>query len=150
MQNKINVIKSIGRERDLSRQREPELEIPRENLNIHRSEMPQITSNKLPDFLKSLESQGISHQYLRIPPIHLKATQSNFHLDKVHSIIKNKPALPPSIVSRDNYILDGHHRWLADYNTDKHSPSPVLKINLPILDLLAHARRFQGVEFRKG
>jgi hypothetical protein len=95
-----------------------------------------------------LEAEGISHQYTRIAPIHVKATQGEFNLDKVRAIINKKPVSNPVIVSRDNFILDGHHRWLADYNIDKHEPSPMLKINLPILDLIAQARRFKGVDFK--
>ena len=110
--------------------------------------MPQINHDQRDIFLKSLEDEGISHQFVRIAPIHLKATQGEFNLDKVRSIIEKKPPLNPVIISKDNFILDGHHRWLADYNQDKHEPTPLIKINLPILDLLAQARRFKGVDFK--
>lgn len=147
MSNTIKVLKGISQQKENERQRNF-IEVPKESLNISRSHMPQINSKKRNEFLNSLEREGVSHQYVRIAPIHLKATQSEFNLDKVRTIMKTRPALAPAIISKDNFILDGHHRWLSDYNTDRHEPGPVLKINLPILDLLARARRFDGVEFR--
>ena len=147
MRNTIKVLKSIANNAEDNRLRNP-LEVPPENLSISRAHMPQIAPDQRDNFLKSLEREGISHQFTRIAPIHLKATQGEFNLDKVRSIIDKKPPLNPVIVSRDNFILDGHHRWLADYNIDKHEPTPMLKIDLPILDLLAQARRFDGVDFK--
>lgn len=147
MRNTIKVLKNIANNAEDNRLRNP-LEVPPENLSISRAHMPQIAPDQRDNFLKSLEREGISHQFTRIAPIHLKATQGEFNLDKVRSIIDKKPPLNPVIVSRDNFILDGHHRWLADYNIDKHEPTPMLKIDLPILDLLAQARRFDGVDFK--
>lgn len=147
MRNTIKVLKNVAKSIEDTRQRNP-IEIPPENLSISRTHMPQINQDQRDIFLKSLEDEGISHQFVRIAPIHLKATQGEFNLDKVRSIIEKKPPLNPVIISKDNFILDGHHRWLADYNQDKHEPTPLIKINLPILDLLAQARRFKGVDFK--
>ncbi len=147
MRNTIKVLKNIANNAEDNRLRNP-IEVPPENLSISRAHMPQIAPDQRDNFLKSLEKEGISHQFTRIAPIHLKATQGEFNLDKVRSIINKKPPLNPVIVSKDNFILDGHHRWLADYNIDKHEPTPMLKIDLPILDLLAQARRFDGVDFK--
>ena len=147
MRNTIKVLKSIANNAEDNRLRNP-LEVPPENLSISRAHMPQIAPDQRDNFIKSLEREGISHQFTRIAPIHLKATQGEFNLDKVRSIIDKKPPMNPVIISKDNFILDGHHRWLADYNIDKHEPTPMLKIDLPILDLLAQARRFDGVDFK--
>lgn len=147
MRNTIKLLKSIANNAEDNRLRNP-LEVPPENLSISRAHMPQIAPDQRDNFLKSLEREGISHQFTRIAPIHLKATQGEFNLEKVRSIIDKKPPTNPVIVSKDNFILDGHHRWLADYNIDKHEPTPMLKIDLPILDLLAQARRFDGVDFK--
>ena len=46
----------------------------------------------------------------------LKATQSNFNVDKIVDKISNIKTLgkaKPLIVSSDNYIIDGHHRWFS-------------------------------------
>jgi hypothetical protein len=148
MRSTIKVLKNIANNKEDKRLRSEPIEIPPENLSISRSHMPQISPDQRDNFLKSLEDEGISHQFVRIAPIHLKATQGEFNLDKVRSIIEKKPPLNPVIVSKDHFILDGHHRWLADYNIDKNEPTPMLKIDLPILDLLAQARRFRGVDFK--
>ena len=44
----------------------------------------------------------------------LKPTQSQFNPEKIsnmNSVAKSMPIL----VSKDNYVLDGHHRWLANH-----------------------------------
>jgi hypothetical protein len=92
--------------------------------------MPQIAQDQRDNFLKSLEDEGISHQYLRMAPIHLKATQGEFNLDKVRSIMDKKPKLNPVIVSKDNFILDGHHRWLCGMLID-----PMIELKTIVIDL---------------
>lgn len=148
MRSAIKLIKGVASSVEDDRLRSNPIEVPPETLSISRAHMPQIAPDKRDDFLKSLEAEGVSHQYVRMAPIHLKATQGEFNLGKVRSIIEKNPSVPPVIVSSDHFILDGHHRWLADYNKDKMEPTPILKINLPILDLLSQARRFDGVQFK--
>jgi len=122
--------------------------IPPESLNISRELMPQITSSKRDDFIKTLKEKGTKSRLIRISPRNMKATQSEFNVDSVLNMIHTKTKLKPTIISRDNYILDGHHRWLADLNTDKNKPVQALQIDLPILDLLAAAKSYSGAEFR--
>lgn len=41
-----------------------------------------------------------------------------------------------TVASADNFIIDGHHRWLQATIIDPNIPLPVLKIQLPIGELL--------------
>ena len=44
------------------------------------------------------------------------------------------------MVSKDGYVIDGHHRWLAHYNLDR--KMPVIEINLDIEDALDKMHEF--------
>jgi hypothetical protein len=53
------------------------------------------------------------------------------------------------MVSREGYILDGHHRWAAEVGLDYEDSVPdwpvdVEPVDLPILELLREAHRFTG------
>jgi hypothetical protein len=52
----------------------------------------------------------------------------------------------PILLSKDNYIVDGHHHWAAAVGIGlKHETDinlPVLRVNMRILPLLQEARRF--------
>ena len=127
------------------------IDIPKGNLDIDRGLMPQIASGKLNDFLSQLEKDGIKHHFAKKMPSELKATQSQFSKQMIQTLISNKEdksKLKPILISKDDYILDGHHRWLADYNIKKNKPIPVIIIDLNIADLLKTAGRYKGSEFR--
>lgn len=77
-----------------------------------RHTMPQLTDFE--GFKKDLQSSGIKMTLDSVKPHTLDPTQSNFNQDKVDRMKSeggwdNKPI----ISSRDGYVIDGHHRWLA-------------------------------------
>ena len=94
----------------------------RENLGVpigqtyDRELMPQITDPKA--FIEHLRSQSIPFDTKKIDSNTLKSTQLNFDMNKVQSIIGSKDS-NPIFVSKDNHVLDGHHRWLANYYSGK-------------------------------
>lgn len=124
------------------------LAIPPESLNISRSIMPQIKGDQLNDYLSYLKDNDVDHRMVKVAPKHLRATQSEFNLDKVQSMIDTDGEYKPPLISKDFYILDGHHRWLADYNKNKEDPVPVRMIDSPILDLMSLTHRFSGVMYK--
>lgn len=123
------------------------LEIPKHSLNIGRALMPQLGKD-FNGFLSHLKANGHSHEYTKAYPEELKATQSEFSHPIVKKLIKTKPDLKPILVSNDNYIIDGHHRWLAALNTNKGKKIPIVKLSSNILDSLKLAKTTPGVEFR--
>lgn len=127
-----------------------EIEIPTGGLGISRANMPQIGKPHLPKFFKQLRASGVSVKPHRIAAADLKATQSDFSHEVVKSIMGNseRHKLPGALVSSDNYILDGHHRWLAEYNINKNAKMDVTRIDLPIAELMNRAKNFSGVEYR--
>lgn len=118
------------------------------SLDIARSRMPQISHDKRDQFFSYLKEKGIKHETVKVTPRELLPTQKNFSKDIVANLMAKKPKLNAPMVSSDNYILDGHHRWLADYNTDKNGAMRVIRIDLPINELLKAARGFEGVKYR--
>lgn len=123
------------------------IRVPSYNLNISRNHMPQIRSDFVPLFKEHLKNHGISTKEKKRDPKHLKATQSEFNLDKVKNLIKNPPPhMKPILTANDDHILDGHHRWLADLNKDEHTDT--IEFDLPILDLIQHAKNFDGVFYK--
>lgn len=123
------------------------IKIPEHSLNIARENMPQVGKH-LGHFLTHLKDQGVEHTREMVAPKEMKATQADFSKDIIRSVMKRKPDLQPVLMSHDNYILDGHHRWLAAYNTNKNKPVPVIRIHTGILDLLGKAKQYPHTEYR--
>lgn len=102
-------------------------------LNKRRHAMPQISD--FDKFSKDLEKNEIQVITLSVEPRELAPTQGNFNEDKVKTLIQsgawNKK---PIISSNDDFVVDGHHRWLAAVELKKKIETRV--IDLPIDDLL--------------
>jgi hypothetical protein len=121
----------------------PKIYVPQTSLDVPRENMPQITQANTMEFIDWLENQGIVVQFLSMPVALLKSAQKNVDHGKVASL-QNSPSLEtkPFIVSKDNYVFDGHHRWLALLNRDPHFSVDTYRVNLPLKDLLDMARNF--------
>jgi len=83
-----------------------------------RSQMPQIDEKERPQFLKDIEkSNGITVKPMRVDPTTLKPIQKEINGDKSGGIMgKNPDGIPDSmriLVSKDGYVVDGHHTWAA-------------------------------------
>ena len=123
-----------------------DIAIPDVTLNISREHLPQIKGDFLPLFLDHLKCSGIQYNKKMMNPKTLKATQGEFNIGKIRKLIKSSNDTHSIIVSNDDYILDGHHRWLADLNTSEKTKTIV--VDLPILDLIAAAKEFEGVTYK--
>lgn len=119
---------------------------------IPRSEMPQIAPELLNSFQDRLREQGIVFGRDDADPRFLKATQSELDGRNVGGIAKKIAAgqfdleSNPLWVSADGHVLDGHHRWAAaaavSAGCDGCIDLPVVKVDLPIHELLAIANQF--------
>lgn len=101
-----------------------------------RMQMPQITKPLYREFTNDLELNGHSIRSDNIKVSLLNPTQSEFNQDKINSIktkMKDKDhKIEPIIISKDNKIVDGHHRWAAMHRDSK---IPVTQINMKFDDL---------------
>lgn len=121
--------------------------IPNEDkgLGKRRHAMPQIKD--FDAFIKDLEDNGIAVETLSIPPGELKPTQGNFNEQKVKGMIENGSwSSKPIVSSDDDFVLDGHHRWLSAAQVNKPIRSRV--IGMPIEELLDFVKGKPYVETR--
>lgn len=81
----------------------------------NREEMPQIKKKDLKPAIGKLLKAGLRISKGIISPNQLHPSQKEIYQSKVDDIIsKSDPyTIKPIIISSDNYIVDGHHRWVA-------------------------------------
>lgn len=112
-----------------------------DNKGIPRAEMPQLggfpvagsPADKLPrtkeggvditkQFIGALEAKGVKITDKTVPASYLRATQNQLDGPKVAGISRAMAAgkIPDDaiFVTRDNYVIDGHHRWAAKVALD--------------------------------
>lgn len=143
----IGYLVKDGKVSKYKRNLEEEIEIPEIGMTFSRALMPQIKGDQMTKFLKHLQDNDVDYRTKKLPVKDLKATQSEFDLSKVDQMIGQRNDIK-IVVSNDNYIMDGHHRWLADYNTDKNCKINAIVVDLPILELMRLAKEFGGTEYR--
>jgi hypothetical protein len=125
-----------------------DINIPRGRLNIPRHQMPQITGSDYPEFLELMRLRGVSYAHRSIAANTLKAAQKEVNIEKVHEWMKSLPehaANKPCIVSRDGYVLDGNHTWLAKLNSDPGCNINCIQIDLDIEELINTSKLFHKV-----
>ncbi|BAU40026.1 hypothetical protein [Ralstonia phage RSP15] len=122
---------------------------PAGNLGIPRWQMPQIEGKNYDDFLNWLKGQGISNTKKTVSVGSLNMTQSEFNKNKVMKLMGGVDSAKPILVSSDGYVLDGTHRFLAEYNKGRNRQIAVYQINKPIRDLLKIVKNYSKAVFRK-
>ena len=144
-----------------------------DNLGIPRAEMPQFKGRAIegsraanmpvdkdgevdtePVFKEMLKQKGITVVQTEVPADKLKATQSELVGAKVVGMMgaleenpEHEKITAPIYVSRDGYVIDGHHRWaaIAAYNAanpDKQIPMKVQVIDQDIKDAIPMCNQF--------
>jgi len=99
-----------------------ELNVPakKDTMDIPRQDMPQIKSKDLQDFFKFLKGKKVNTVKKTLDAGKLKATQGEFDKEKIQKAMDDIESgdMPdkPIVVSKDGYVIDGHHRWLAYVN----------------------------------
>jgi N12 class adenine-specific DNA methylase len=117
-------------------------------LGIPRADMPQIKAEHRGALTQFLLGRGIAHEQEEVEPDTLKPTQREFSIAKVEQAKDFQGGDRAILVSSDDYVLDGHHQWLAKYEQD--DPVRVIRFDAPIRKLLAAAREFPSAEAAEG
>ena len=125
--------------------KELHVEVPKtsETKGISRGDMPQVDSKDHADLIKYLEKKGVKVKKKTVPARGLKATQKNFNKDKIEKAADNYATLhkaKPILVSSDNYIIDGHHRWLGALNVK--GKITILQASVKVDELMEMVRRY--------
>ena len=115
-------------------------------LGRNRLSMPQISKEEQPAFLASLKDQHIDVKRESVSPISLKPTQNEIDAGRVGQKLQKYDAgktIRPVMVSKDNYVLDGHHRWAVETALAFENPKANLKI--PVIRLMAEHEKALAV-----
>ena len=100
----------------------------------NRKDMPQVNTQKLGKAIDMVKSK-VKVTKTRILATKLKESQVELIPKKVKGIAAkyDKPTdMKPLIVSKDNYIVDGHHRWAAGiykFGEDVKLPVYIIQLN---------------------
>ena len=108
------------------------------NLGIPRSQMPQIKYSDIPEFLEDMERKGIRVTDKKLRAGEMKASQKEIYAPKIlQRLPKSRgKVIVPLIVSSDDFVADGHHRWATEVTRDPRGQLPVKQVDLPIRELL--------------
>jgi len=116
---------------------------------LKRSEMPQVHKNHYPALIDYLQDNGAEFTKQTMPAKELKAVQGEFSDAGVMKQIRKQMAgepRKPIIASQDNYIIDGHHRWLVAWNT--RDSVDVFKVNMNADKLLKLLKEFPHTTYK--
>jgi hypothetical protein len=107
--------------------------------------MPQVSKENFPDFMKFLSSHGVTHRDRRVAADMMKPAQKEIETDRVDTV---PPAglQKPILVSQDNYVIDGHHRWFHALKNGMNIK--VIQLSMKIRPLLALIHKYPKVEYR--
>lgn len=112
---------------------------------------PRYAMPQLPDFeafTKDLEDSGHSHKLEVVKPDSLKPTQKHFNDDKINKLIDDKAwNKKPIIISKDDHVIDGHHRWAAAQRLQK--PIKARRVSMKHDELLDFCKGKDYVQQKK-
>jgi len=126
--------------------REFDVKIPskKDTMDINRKEMPQIKSKDLNDFFNFLKKNNVKTIKKTVDASKLKATQGQFDKSKIKDAIDaiSDGSMPdkPIMVSKDGYVIDGHHRWLAYMNMGR--KIDVFEANVNAKELIEYMKKY--------
>lgn len=134
-------------------QSDDELERKKGQAMVQAGADPDDDRPVMKQLLTYLEAQGAGSKQARVRVGELKATQKEIKAAKTFGIadahLKGKfDALteePKVMISKDGYILDGHHRWAAVLTIDPKRTMEVVQIDMNMDELLHEAASFPGV-----
>lgn len=120
-------------------------------LGIPRDLMPVIKDAN--DFLGRIEEEGgITSNLTWARPSELKPAQGEIRITRAMQAasqmnstgilrLPDGKAADPILISQDNWIIDGHHRWVAAYrNGIENIPIQVIRIMAPFIKIIYYAR----------
>jgi hypothetical protein len=125
-----------------------------ESLNVPRDEMPQVKSTDMNDFRGWLSEQGVDSSEELIPVKSLKAIQSEINIEKVSGMLKAKSikelsTSKPVLITADNFLIDGHHRWFAlRVDNQRGNKISVIRAHVNVKELLELAHDYPKVSYK--
>lgn len=115
------------------------------SLGFKRSKMPQIHTTHRGPLTQFLLSRGIKHVTDSVEPKALRPTQSEYSPSKVEKARNYSGENRAILVSKDGYVLDGHHQWVAALMDRPEEKVKIIRFDCPIRQLIPHALEFPSV-----
>jgi len=114
-------------------------------LGVRRIDMPQVKAKYMQDFLQYMRKNEAKVEKLEVDPKQLKAIQGEFDKEKIAANIEKMKQSPlkPIIISKDGYVVDGNHRWLAAMNAGVKIPA--YRISIKGMKLLNLTNKYPKV-----
>lgn len=110
--------------------------------------LPQIPENEFENFIKYASDNDIDAKMVKIPAGKIHPIQKHLSKKKLKKMMKEKITGTPLIVSNDNRLMDGHHRWAAVLLTDPKQEIICVKFDCSMTRLLLLGHTFQAAEVR--
>lgn len=120
---------------------------PKDTLGVPRRHMPQIDEDHYKELFKYLFGKGVKVKKVTVDARDLNSTQSEFSDKGIEKSMTNGKMNKPIIISSDNYVLDGHHRWLAAKNGRKHEMT-AFQVSVPAKEGLSLLINFPKTTFK--
>lgn len=120
-----------------------------DTLGISRGKMPQVSKHDYNELFYYLKDHGITSHATSIAANGLKPIQKDFADKGVEKALNKRHIVKPVIISNDGYLIDGHHRWLAQMNINGDTEIPVIRVNAPVQKLLPLITSFPKTTFKE-
>ena len=110
-----------------------------EGMGIARKDMQQIDKDLRPQFLEDLEKDGITSEKEKVDPKTLKPVQkevSGSRAGAIYNKYREEGKIPKQdriLISKDGFVIDGHHTWAASVAFSFDNPSakiPVYRLSV--------------------
>lgn len=133
----------------LTKLNEEKCAIPYENLGLDKDQMPQIPGELLTYFITFIKDQNVDAFKTRVKTSEITPTQGQLEWDKVESLMQNGFEKlshgVPVIISNQNELCDGHHRWYALKQIDKNADMVCWQIDLNAKTIIQQMKQFQSM-----
>jgi hypothetical protein len=119
---------------------------PADSLGMSREEMPQVASADVPALLAFLKSHHVLATREEVLASSLKPTQKEINTERVQAMTSAcSTEEKPMLVSKDGFILDGHHRWMRAVWDKK--TLHIIRLDRNILAVLELVKQFPKAFF---
>ena len=137
--------------KDASAEYEMDLE---DTVGIPRNEMPQIKSTDMQDFVQWLSTEkNVKAVEVSMMVDDLTPTQKKINIDKVKGMLANKTIdelanSKPILVTSDNHLVDGHHRWFGLYLDDPKNNILTIRVQATLEEFLKISQEYPKVSYK--
>lgn len=121
------------------------------HLGINRENMPRVKRRHTEAFLRFLNANKVQWKPAKVSSCDIEDVQADLDPEKIRRVAERcqsdpdyaaRKLKPPLFMSRDGFLLDGHHRLAVRMLLIPNEPVLVVIVNLPIRDLLRLASYF--------